>query len=295
MKKIISFILLMCVALTLVACTEKENKTTEITMQEIYDAAQTETMLKNHENVYIRNKMDGEFWRETYLTKDYSYDHIPHEEYPWVQLMTDDGCYRYDNGNFLLYLYITPDGVGSFASERAETYGSFILGEEVLDQSIESVSKKDGRITAKSAPSSKELEIWAEDGVTAGKFEYVLDAKTREMISTVTDYTYDDGLEFNVTTEVTYDAEMPEKVKEFLGYMNQTENMRNVTVVSNLGTYKEENKSIKAPKGLVIGFEFGDAFADKVEFYTNAACTENYDPYANTDSDLTIYVKWTNA
>lgn len=30
------------------------------------------------------------------------------------------------------------------------------------------------------------------------------------------------------------------------------------------------------------------------EFYTDAACTEAYDPYADTDSDLTIYVKWTN-
>ena len=26
--------------------------------------------------------------------------------------------------------------------------------------------------------------------------------------------------------------------------------------------------------------------------YTDAACTEAYDPYADTDSDLTIYVKW---
>lgn len=58
---------------------------------------------------------------------------------------------------------------------------------------------------------------------------------------------------------------------------------------------KEESNSIQAPKGLIIGFEFGDGFEDKVEFYTDAACTEAYDPYADTDSDLTIYVKWTNA
>ena len=36
-----------------------------------------------------------------------------------------------------------------------------------------------------------------------------------------------------------------------------------------------------------------DLVKDKVVFYTDAACTENYDPYADTDSDLTIYVKWT--
>ena len=28
------------------------------------------------------------------------------------------------------------------------------------------------------------------------------------------------------------------------------------------------------------------------EFYTDADCTEAYDPFADTDSDLTVYVKW---
>ena len=42
-----------------------------------------------------------------------------------------------------------------------------------------------------------------------------------------------------LTTEVTYDAEVPETLKEFLEYVNQTENLRNVTVVSNLGTGKK--------------------------------------------------------
>ena len=54
--------------LTLAACGK-----TEITMQEIYDASKTEALLKNHEGVYIRNEMDGGFWLETYLTKDYAY------------------------------------------------------------------------------------------------------------------------------------------------------------------------------------------------------------------------------
>ena len=74
--------------------------------------------------------------------------------------------------------------------------------------------------------------------------------------------------------------------------MNQTENLRNVTVVSNPGTDKEESKSIQAPKGLIIGFEYDDGLEYAPGFYTDAACTKAYDPFANTDSDLTIYVKW---
>jgi hypothetical protein len=263
-----------------------------ITLQEIYDACQTEALLKNHESVYIRNEMDGEFWLETYLTKDYTYEYMPDEEFPYLKFMTDDACYRYDSGKFLLYLFITPDGVGDFASERAESYAAIILGEEAVDDIIESVEIKDGRITVTSVLSSKNLEDWAEFGVTAGKYEYVLDAETREMISITSDYTYEDGSVSTLIIELSYDAEEPEKLGELLGYVNQTENLRNVTVVSNPGTDKEESKSIQASKGLVIGVEYADDLEYAVEFYTDAACTEAYDPFANTDFDLTVYVKW---
>ena len=263
-----------------------------ITLQEIYGACQTEALLKNHESVYMRNELDGEFWIETYLTKDYAYDYMPDEEFPYVKFMTDDACYYNDAGHRLFYLFITPDGVDNFASERAESYAAVILGEEALDDIIESVEIKDGRITVTSVLSSKNLEAWAELGVTAGKCEYVLDAKTREMISIMIEYTYDDGSVSTSITELSYDAEEPEKLEELLGYVNQTENLRNVTVVSNPGTDKEERKSIQAPKGLIIGFEFDDGLEYAPEFYTDAACTESYDPYADTASDLTVYVKW---
>jgi protein tyrosine/serine phosphatase len=263
-----------------------------ITLQEIYDVSKTEALLKNHESVYIRDEMDGEFWLETYLTKDYAYDHMPDEEFPYVKFMTDNACYRYDSGNFLLYLFITPNGLDDFASERAEDYAAIILGEEVLDDIIESVEITGGRINVTSVMSSKNLEDWAEFGVVAGKYEYVLDATTREMISISIEYTYNDGSVSTSITELSYDAEEPEKLIELLGYVNQTEDLRNVTVVSNPGTDKEESKSIQAPKGLIIGFEYGDELEYAPEFYTDAACTVAYDPYADTDSDLTVYVKW---
>jgi hypothetical protein len=217
---------------------------------------------------------------------------MPDEEFPYVKFMTDDACYRYDSGNFLHYLFITPDGVGDFASERAEDYAAVILGEEALDDIIESVEIKDGRITVTSVLSSKNLEDLAEYGVIAGKYEYVLDAKTREMISISIEYTYNDGSVSTSITELSYDAEEPEKLKELLGYVNKTEDLRNVTVVSNPGTDKEESKSIQTPKGLVVGVEYGDDLEYAVELFTDAACTVAYDPFANTDSDLTIYIKW---
>ena len=289
MKKIFTFILLMCMVLTLSACGK-----VEVTMQEIYDAVQTEAMLKNHENVYIRDELDGKIWMERYLTKEYICEHFIDEELAYAELMTDAARYVYSSGDYLRYLYIAPDGVtNDFASDRAETYVSVILGEETLDETIESVSKKDGRMTVTSVLSSKNLETFAEVGVTAGKFGYVLDAKSREIISLTGDYTYDNGETHHMASEVIYDAEAPEMVKTFLEYDSQTENLRNVTVITNPGTEKEVSQNFQIPKGLVIGFTWSDDFEDKVGLYSDAACTESYDAYANTDSDLTIYVKWT--
>ena len=53
-------------------------------------------------------------------------------------------------------------------------------------------------------------------------------------------------------------AEVPETRKEFTEYVNQTENLRNVTVVTNLGTGKEQSKRIQSPKSLLAGFECDD-------------------------------------
>ena len=288
MKKIVTLLLLLCMILTFAACGKAE-----ITMQEIYDAGQTEAMLKNHQNVYIREEMDGEIFSELYLTKDYIFNYIPGADFDCMEFTTDDARYSLAGDDCVYYVYITPDGIGDFANELAERSAGAALIAGAEGEIIESASKKDGLITVKSVLSQKAIEDMAEFGVTSAKYEYVLDAKTREIISLTSDHTYDDGLAFNVITEVTYDADVPEKLQTILAYENQTEDLRNVTIVSNPGTGKEESKSIQVPKGLIFGLEFDDSFADAVEFYTDAACTQSYDPFAGTDSDLTIYVKWT--
>ena len=289
MKKIIALILLLCMILTLAACGK-----VEITMQEIYDAVQTEALLKNHQSVYIRDELDGSIFNEKYLTKDYVFDFVPNPESDWAEFMTDDACYSYMGGDYVRFLPIDPDGVkDGFASYRAEHYASVMLGVDTVDEIIESVDKKDGRITVTSVLSQETLEVFAADGVTAGKFGYVLDAETREMIAITGDYTYDGGATYQMASEISYDADAPEMVKTFLAYENQTENLRNITVVSNPGTEKEVSQTVQVPKGLIVGFRYDEDTAYVFEPYTDAACTEAYDPYTDTESDLTIYVKWT--
>ena len=290
MKKLVTLIFVLCMILSLSACGNAE-----ITMQEIYDANQTKALLKNHESVYVRNESDGEYFDEKYLTQDYIYDYIHDEEFDWVEFTTDDANYICLNGDYMRFWTITPDGVSSdFASYRTEYYASAILGADTVDEIIESVSKKDGRITVTSSMSQKNIEYTAEYGVTAGKFEYVLDAKTREIVAMNGDHTYDNGISLHWDSEVSYDIDAPERVREFLKYANETENLRNITVVNNPGTEKEVIQSIQVAKGIAVGFRYVEE-EYVFEVYADAACTELYDPYVDTDSDQTIYVKWVDA
>jgi hypothetical protein len=288
MKKFVALVLLLCMVLTLAACAKMS-----VSMQEIYDATQTEAMLKNHQSVSIRDKIDGELFNERYLTKEYIFDYVPNAESDWAEFVTDNSCYSYLGGAYVRYLPITPDGVSDgFASYRAEHYASVILDAETVDEVITSVSKKDGRFYAKSVLSQKILESMAEFGVTSGNFEYVLDAKTREILSIEGNYTYNDDSTHQMTSEISYDAEVPEMVKTFLEYANQTENLRTITVVTNPGTDKEVSQSVQVPKDLLVGLRYYEDSEYTFEVYTDAACTEAYDPYADAASDLTIYVKW---
>ena len=288
MKKFVALVLLLCMVLTLAACAKMS-----VSMQEIYDATQTEAMLKNHQSVSIRDKMDGELFNERYLTKEYIFDYLPNAESDWAEFVTDNSCYSYLGGAYVRYLPITPDGVSDgFASYRAEHYASVILDAETVDEVITSVSKNDGRFYAKSVLSQKILESLAEFGVTSGNFEYVLDAKTREILSIEGNYTYNDDSTLQMTSEISYDAEVPEMAKTFLEYENQTENLRTITVVTNPGTDKEVSQSVQVPKDLLVGLRYYEDSEYTFEVYTDAACTEAYDPYADTASDLTIYVKW---
>lgn len=286
MKKIVIFMLLTCMVLTLAACGKAE-----ITAQEIYDAGQVEAMLQNHQSVYVHRAMDDAFFVENYLTKEYSYMQYPDEEYAFAQFMTDSVSYAYMGGNYLRYLYITPDGVtNDFTSDHAELR-AIDLAANIVEETIESVSEKDGRIVVNSCLKEEILEEMAADGVISSKSEYALDAKTKELISVITDFVYEEGTSC-VVTEITYDAEEPEILEVFLKYANQTEELRNVTIVSNPGTEKEVSQDFQIPKGLIVGFTYDEDSEGKVAFYTDAACTEAYDPYADTDSDLTVYIKW---
>ena len=121
---------------------------------------------------------------------------------------------------------------------------------------------------------------------------YTIDAKTREMTTVKTVYTYkDETVEEGVIT-ITRDVEAPEGTKPFLAYEQETENLRKVTIVSNPDTENEKTESIQVAKGLQVAFSADYFVEESFTLYADAACTQTFEGEWDVNADLTIYVKW---
>ncbi len=284
MKKIISAILLLGLTASLSACGGEK-----ITMQEIYDASNVSAMLEKHESVYIKNAESGVVYEESYEDKDYKYSLYGGEYYGTPDLAfltTDNASYSYSDGNYTRAILLSKEGLVD--NYREEDNDINILGMETVDQTIQSVTKKDDRITVVSYqvqenndPSDYRLDC-----------EYVLDAQTRELISSRCVYTYSDGTVYDIGSEFFYDAEIPEGMKTFLEYDQQIEDLRTITIVSHPGTENEKSENVRVPKGLMISVESNLYDEGNFTMYADAACTEPFAFSEDNNSDATIYVKW---
>jgi hypothetical protein len=316
MKKIIAFVLLMCMVVTFVACADKQNtpsettlpettapETTapedtapEITLQEVYDAGKSlAALLGDHESVYVQIVSGGTVMSEQYLNKQYCYS-FDDAEYmnlglDYSDLTTAEGEYVYFDDIYAFLAMITPSGMMD-TKERFDTVAnnSFISSAMLDDTYV--VTEKDGSIIVTCTADMDDITLM-DEGIVSCEETYTLDAKTREMTAVKTVYTYADGTIEDGMVTITRDVEGPEGMKPFLAYAQETENVRTVTIVSNPGTENEKTDSIKVPKGLTFGISSDWTIAEAYTLYADAACTQTFDEDWDVNTDLTIYVKWT--
>ena len=302
MKKIAAFILTLCMALPLTACGDK----VEITMQEIYEASNLGALIEKHENVYVRYAESGNVYEEQYLSKEYSYSFMDGEVYGMdsdlMFFTTDDAFYSYSDGKYIRSIIISPDGMTDRYNPLDDA--RYVFEEDGLKETIKSVEIKDGQIIVTSFESQESLEASGNVGLLSYNAKYVLDAKTRELISTAADFEYDDGSVYNVVMDFIYDGEIPEEMKTFVEYDQQTEDLRTVTVVSNPNTENEKSESVQVPKGVSVYFEpdmvfdFDYAVSSEADIegvfdlYADAACTQPFEFPEGDDTDFTVYVQW---
>lgn len=288
MKKIISIILLLCMVLSLSACGK-----VEVTMQEIYEASHLNGLLENHESVYVKSEESGVPYEECYVSKDYSYSCYFGEYFglssDYAFFVTEHAYYAYADDNYLRTVIISPDGLTE--NYRTEDYEVIMFAPDTAQETIQSITKQGDRITVVSGLPQESNDAADAAGLVSYTGEYVLDAKTRELISSKSVSGYNDGSVYDIVSEFSYDAELPELLKAFLAYDQQTDDLRTITVVSNPGTENEITQSVQVPKGLPISIESA-LYTDIFTMYADAACTEIFAFSEDHDADATIYVTW---
>lgn len=296
MKKIVTFIMLFCMVFSLIAYANKEIATAEITVQDLYDATNIPALLEKHDSVYVLYTENGEVYKEEYYSKEYCYTFFGGELYEMdsdlASLTTNHSChYCYDN-TYTQSIVLTPDGMVDMGSIFAEFSEKTIFSETLLNDTITSITEKDGNIIVTSVSDSEEIEAMKAEGVTVGEEEYVLDANTRELISVKSVFFNEAGEENEGAIYFTYDVEIPKGMEKLMEYAQQTENMRTITIISNPGTDTEKTESVQVPKGVVAGLE-ADMSTDKAfTLYTDAACTQIFKEAPDVNSDVTVYIKW---
>ena len=155
----------------------------------------------------------------------------------------------------------------------------------------DTITQKDGTITVTCAFEPDEVATM-DEGVVSCVETYTLDATTRELTSVKTVYTYEDGTVSEGIVTITRDVEMPQGMKKMAEYAQQTEDLRTVTVVFNPGAENEKTETIQVPKGVQIDLTSDYYVEESYTLYADAACTQPLPEAPDTNSDLTVYVKW---
>ena len=304
MKKIVTFTLMMCMALSFTACnnngntstesTSSENNTPVITLQEVYEAGKDyAALLGNHENVYIVATSNGKVLYETYIGKDYLYSSYD-AEYMDIGMNTSSfitnhseySCY--DNA-YERCVTLSPNGIVNLEDPLALAGQITFVASVILDDDYV-ITEQDGLIIVTCTSNAE--DIYVDEGVISCAETYTLDAETREMLSVKTVYTYEDGRTEEGIATITRDVETPEGAKPFLAYEQATENLRTITIVSNPGAENEKTETIQTPKGLTVSLYPDFEIEEPFTMYADAACTQVMEEGLDVNSDAIVYVKW---
>ena len=300
MKKIVTFILLISMLITLAACgdnSKKENTAPKITAQEVYDAGKNmNALLGNHENVYFVVKTNGKVVREEFWGKD-AYYCFYDEEYMDIGMdnssfVTDHSEYYCMDNEYARNVTLNKDGLMDLKDAFSVVGEVAFISNKIVDSATATIKEENGVIIATCVTNEEELTEIGYENMASCVETYTLDAKTREMISIKTVYTHKDGKVEEGIVTITRDVEIPEGMKEFVKLENETENLRTVTIVSNPGADNEKTETVKVAKGISLDLSPDFLLEQTFTIYADAACTQSMEKISDVDSDITVYIKW---
>jgi hypothetical protein len=267
-----------------------------VSLQEVYEAGKSfSVLLGDRENVFVQVTSDGKLVWEEYLSKQYSYSFYDDEYmdmgFDYASFATNTNVYYWFENVYALEVTLTPSGMVEKTDTLALVGMSSFISPAMLSGKNASITTKDGGIVVSIAADEDEIEMIG-DGVVSCVETYTIDATTGEMIAVKTIYTYEDGTVEEGVVTIVRDAEAPDGMKPFLTYVQETENLRTVTIVSNPGTESEKTESIRVPVGLQVSLAPDWEIEEPFALYADAACTQTFESDWDVNSDLTVYVKW---
>ena len=284
MKKIIVLLATLVMVVSFTACNNEK-----LSMNELVEANQTDTLLETYDSVSVQVKANGEMYTEYYLTEEFSYEKIGN----WAMWLTDETGYVYEDGMYKQIVRIDRNGLVSHEGYRVDQYGDVVISQDSVLEKIESVAETEEHITVVSSMARKTLyKVVGDENIKSYDVEYIMDAADYRLMSATAKFGYDDGSVVVFDMECSYNQEMPEEIQAYLAYKNQTEDLRSVTLVFQAGTPDEKVEYLQVPKGMPVSIVLTEGTGENYSFYSDAACTQRHVDTGDYTSDVTVYVKW---
>lgn len=283
MKKRLAWMLVLVLTVSLIACGGQK-----LTMKQLIEANQIGPRLENHDSISVCSTIGGNLYTAYYLTDTYSYEKTEN----WSMYVTDDMGYGYQDGLYAGIVCLTRYGLVDYADYRAGKYEDVIVSQESLMEKIQSVEETENQITVSCFMDEKKLEkIVGDERAHSLETTYVLDADTYGIKTISGILTLDDSTTTDVYLECSYNEEMPEEIKKFLEYEDQTEDLRTIALVFHVGTKDEKAEYVQVPRGLSLWLVLPEDAKEGFSVYADAACTVPHESNGDYTSDVTVYIK----
>ena len=264
-----------------------------ISLQEVYEAGKDyNSLLGDHESVFIHVTSGGNVIWEEYFSNQYCYSYYSSEYldigFEYSSFSNGKDQYYCIDDVYTLGISIAPSGMVDISDIFSLAGSSSFIADAMLNDAA-TIIQKDGFIIVSCTADLD--EIYTDENVVSCVETYTIDAKTREMVAVKTTYTFDDGSIDEGVVTITRDGEIPEGMKPYVEYTQQTEDLRTITIVSNPGADNEKTESVQVVKGLLVEISPDYLIEEPFTLYADADCTQVFED-SDLNADVTVYVKW---
>ncbi len=277
-------LMLIFISMLAVGCDNKNGA--EFSLQEMMEKGKSENLLSVYNSYQIKITTDGSE-AIIYCTNDTVY--MEYQDSTELYYKNELKYANVDGKNSaVLFVDMEPYCVLDEGEE------SLIYSEATVNEEVISSENKDGKLYVRTRMPKEEMEdtllsfgIEYTEGDSV-EVLYVLEENTLHLLES-TIILISEGAEDYVVMEasVEYNTKIPELCKELVGYLEQTENLRQVNIVADADTSKEQKWSLQCPKGVETMVYIGEEFDGQL--YANKECTVSVE--VDAQKDVLAYLK----